>query len=203
LPEAKETMTMKRLHACTLFLAVAAAAPQPAPAADMTEQAMTAWIASARPVAQHDRLREMSGRWQVRQRDWASGAAPWNDARGTATWRPVLGGRFMEEELVTSLKHHPYHGMGLVGFDRDTGKYVGAWMDDFGTSLLPLQGDWDEGTRSLTLKGYIGPQADPRTQWVMKQTWHDKDHMTVEWWGPTAAGTSVKVVEVDYTRLGA
>ncbi|HSQ98403.1 MAG TPA: DUF1579 family protein [Sphingomicrobium sp.] len=194
---------MKLFQACILSLIAAAAAAQPAPAADMSEQAMNQWISSARPVAEHDRLRAMTGRWKVRQRDWRGGAAPWNDAQGTATWRPVLGGRFMEQELVTSLKDHPYHGMELVGFDRDSGKYVGAWMDDFGTSLLPLEGNWDEKTRSLTLKGYIGPQADPRMQWMMKQTWADKDHMTVEWWGPTAAGTTVKVVEVDYSRLAA
>lgn len=143
----------------------------------------------------------MTGRWRVRQRDWRGTGTPWNDAQGFATWRPVLGGRFMQQELVTSLGNHPYHGLGLVGFDRDSGKYVGAWMDDFGTSLLPLQGDWDEGTRTLSLKGYIGPQGDPRAQWVMKQIWSDNNHMTVEWWGPTAAGTSAKVVQVDYARV--
>ncbi len=194
---------MKLIRALPLTLIFAAALAQEGPAAEMSDQAMNAWISSAKPVAQHSRLAEMAGRWKVRQRDWRGGDAPWNDTHGTAIWRPLLGGRFMQQELATSLKTHPYHGLGLLGFDRETGKYVGAWMDDFGTSLLPLQGDWDESTKTLTLKGYIGPQADPRTQWVMRQTWRDRNHMTVEWWGPTASGTSAKVVQVDYTRISA
>jgi hypothetical protein len=194
---------MKRVSACILPVCILAAHAQPAHAAEMTEQAMSAWIASAAPVSQHALLQEMAGDWKVRQRDWRSGADPWNDAKGRATWRPVLGGRFMQQELVTSLKGHPYHGLGLIGFDRESGKFVGAWMDDFGTSLLPLEGSWDAATRTLTLKGYMGPQADPALQWVMKQVWHDKNHMTVEWWGPAPGRVSSKKVQVDYTRATA
>ncbi len=194
---------MTFFRACALPLIAAAAVAQAALAADMSDKAMDAWIASAAPTTEHARLQQLSGHWKVRQRDWRGGTAPWNDSEGLATWHPVLGGRFMQQELVTRLKNHPYHGLGLLGFDRDSGKYVGAWMDNFGTSLLPLQGDWDEVNRTLTLKGYLGAQANPSMQWVMKQTWHDRDHMTVEWWGPTAAGTSVKVVEVEYTRIRA
>lgn len=193
---------MKLLRVCAAVLNVSAVAG-PALATQMTDEAMHEWIASAAPVAQHSRLEQMTGRWRVRQRDWRGGAAPWNDAQGRATWRSVLGGHFMQQEIATTLGNHPYRGLGLIGFDRDSGKYVGAWMDDFGTSLLPLQGDWDEGTNTLTLKGYIGAQADPRAQWSMKQIWRDKNHMTVEWWGPTAVGTSAKVVQVDYTRISA
>ena len=191
---------MNRLRMCAIALGFAALS-QPLSAADMTEHALQQWMASAAPVAQHVQLQQMAGRWRIHQRDWRSSQTPWNDATGIATWRPVLGGRFIEQELVTTLGGHPYHGLGLIGFDREAGKYVGAWMDDFGTSLLPLEGSWDAASRTLNLKGYVGPQADPHMQWSMKQIWRDKNHVTVEWWGPSATGAPMKHVEVDYTRV--
>ena len=169
--------------------------------ADMSEQALAEWIASAAPAAQHLRLQKLSGRWTVHQRDWMGAGAPWNEADGEALWRPMLGGRFMQVELATALKGHPYHGIGVLGFHRDTGKYVATWMDDFGTSLLKLEGDWDEASRTLSLAGYLGAYGDPRTRWVMKQIWRDDDHLTVEWWGPAAGGASAKMVELQYSRM--
>ena len=192
---------MSSLRTCAIatLLAISPAAW----CAEMTDQSMQAWIASAAPSTQHRRLQELSGRWKVHQRDWMGSGAPWNEADGTATWRPMLDGRFMQLELATSLKGHPYHGVGVLGFHRDSNKYVATWMDDFGTSLLKLEGDWDEATHTLSLAGYLGPYGDARARWVMKQTWQDNDHLTVEWWGPTAGGATAKVVELQYTRVPA
>jgi hypothetical protein len=180
---------------------LAVAAQSPAWAGGPSEAAMQQWIASTTPVEQHAQLAKLVGNWRIRQRDWREAGEPWNDATGTASFRKILGGRFVVQEITTSLQGHPYHGWGVIGYDRDAEKYVAAWMDDFGTSLLRLEGDPGAKQDGFAVSGYLGPAGDPRARWTMKQLWKDDDHQVIEWWGPDREGRPMKKVEVDYERV--
>lgn len=178
-----------------------AAAPPKAPGMD--PRALQTWMDSAAPVAAHNRLKAYVGAWTTRQTDWLPTGDRWNAADGTATCRLILGGRFLQEDYTTSLDGHPFHALGLTGFDRQRNAYVAEWLDDFGTGVISLMGTFDAAGRVLTLlgpapEGQVGGRA--ATGWRVTDTWWDADHHAVAWWGQGIDGRPVKVSEIVYTR---
>jgi len=179
-----------------LALPVLGAAPTPP---GMNPKALQAWMDSAAPVAAHQKLQALVGSWTTHQKDWLPTGDLWNEAEGSATFRLILGGRFVQEDYTTALDGHPFHGLGLTGFDRQQNAYVAMWMDDFGTGIIPLEGGFDPAGRVLTL---TGGAATGRAAggWRVTDAWWDKDHHTVTWWGQGTDGKPVKLSEIFYTR---
>ena len=191
----------RRTAAALLSPLLLAAGPSQAPAMD--PKALQAWMDAAAPVAAHARLKAYVGTWTTRQTDWLLTGDRWNEADGTATCRLILGGRFLQEDYATTLDGHPFHALGLTGFDRQRNTYVAQWLDDFGTGVIALEGAFDSKGRVLTLNGpspsgFVGRHA--ALGWRVTDTWWDPDHHTVAWWGQGRDGRPVKVSEILYTR---
>ncbi|MGZ3182614.1 MAG: DUF1579 family protein [Telluria sp.] len=157
-----------------------------------TEAQMQNWMAATRPVAEHAKLAALAGAWKVHQRDFDQAGAPWSEADGTAEFGTFLDGRFLQQELHTALMGHPFNGVSLLGYNRESGQYVGTWMDNFGTSMMPLHGGFDAAGKVLTMEGTDG--------WSLKETWIDARHHRMEWWGPGPGGKPMLKVEVVYER---
>ncbi|GLH70359.1 hypothetical protein GETHPA_18920 [Geothrix rubra] len=190
-----------RSAALLMLPVLLAAGPPKAPAMD--PKAFQAWLDSAAPTAAHARLKAYVGAWTTRQTDWLPTGEKWNEADGTATCRLVLGGRFLQEDYATTLDGHPFHGLGLTGFDRQRNAYVAEWLDDFGTGVISLEGTFDGTGHVLTLlgpspAGSVGGHA--ASGWRVTDTWWDPDHHAVAWWGQGIDGRPVKVSEILYTR---
>lgn len=186
------------LGSSVLFLAASflSAAPKPP---GMNPKALQAWMDSAAPVAAHQKLQALVGTWTTHQQDWLPTGELWNEADGSATCHLLLGGRFVQEDYTTTLNGHPFHGLGVTGFDRQKNAYVAMWLDDFGTGFIPLEGTFDAAGRVLTLVGGV-PPGRTTGGWRMTDTWWDKDHHTVAWWGQGIDGKPVKLSEIRYTR---
>ena len=107
------------------------------------------------PVAEHARLRDYVGTWATHQTDWLPTGKTWNEADGTATCHLTLGGRFVQEDYTSALDGHPFHAMGLMGFDRQAKSYILLWMDDLNTGFVSLAGTFDGTGRVLTLLGAL------------------------------------------------
>lgn len=190
-----------------LLLAATLAAMLPARASDqvtkVSPKVLKGWMAQGMPVAEHARLRDYVGSWVTRQTDWLPDGKKWNEADGTATYHLVLGGRFVQEDYVTSLDGHPFHAMGLLGFDRQAKAYRLVWMDDLNTGFLTLSGTFDGTGRLLTLLGGLpaGTTGQVTTAgWRVTDTWWDPNHHAVVWWGQGPTGEPVKLSQILYTR---
>ena len=62
--------------------------------------------------------------------------APDQVSTATSVHRLVLGGRFLEQIYKGTSMGMPFEGMGFTGYDNVQQKYVGCWMDTFGTGLM-------------------------------------------------------------------
>lgn len=190
-----------------MFLVLASSAAfagTPGKVQGMDPKALQAWMAAAAPAAGHQKLLDYVGNWTTHQTDWMpTTGTKWNEADGTATCRLILGGRFVQEDYTTTLDGHPLHGLGLTGFDRQKNVYVSVWMDDFGTGIVSLEGGFDGTSHVLTLLGSpegAGVEGRPAVGWRVTDTWWDKNHHAVAWWGQAADGRPVKISEILYTR---
>ena len=81
------------------------------------------------------------GTYDVKVRTWVDPSKPPIESTATsvATW--VLGNRYVQQMLAGYVMGEPWSGIGYVGFDNTTKKYVMTYMDSGSTGM-----EWYTGT---------------------------------------------------------
>ena len=173
------------------------AAPQPSP-----EEMQAAWMESMNPGEEHQRLAAMIGRWNATTRFWMGEADP-VEGEGKAVMEWVLGERFVRQNFTGNFMGMDFEGLGYTGFDRNKKKYVGSWMDNFSTSMLYDEGQWDQASETIVFRGtFVDPLGrEIKGRSVVKV--HGPDRMTYTMYHTEPGSEEKKVGEITYTRAGA
>ena len=138
-----------------LLVLVLAATPLFAQTAqkDSTEAMIDMYVELAKPVPQHQKLAEMSGKWNVTTKLWFNPAEPPRVASGKATGRLILGGRFLQLDASVKGGGMDADSMTLIGFDRRTNDYTMIGLDTLGTYYITAAGKYDEAAKGILLDG--------------------------------------------------
>jgi len=149
----KSTLWMKvGLVAAALGLAAAVAvAGDEQPAADH-DAMMEAWMKAATPGEPHAFLASMAGDWKTTTTHYEMGEAG-EPTEGTASFKPVFGGRVVKGQYTGTMWGQPFEGMSLDGYDNIAGKYWSVWLDNTGTSLYVTHGRMLEDGKTLEHTG--------------------------------------------------
>jgi hypothetical protein len=171
---------------------------------EQQQQMMQQYMAMSKPGPEHEKLKEMVGDWNAEAKFLNPDGSPMGGGKGTMHITPMLDGRFyqMKFDGENSMMGQamPFHGIGIVGYDKGKKKYTSVWMDDMGTGMMITEGTCDGSV--ITSEGTM---CDPMTGQNCKvkevATHTDKDHMKYEMWG-TEPGQDkmVKMMEINYTR---
>jgi hypothetical protein len=188
------------LATCAIVLSSLAAVAQEQKMSPEQKAAMEAMVKAATPGEAHKKLSSMAGTWNTQVTMWMQPGAPPQVSTGTSTNKWVLGGRWMQETFDGTFMGKPFHGVGYTGYDNVKEQYVGTWMDTASTAVMTSMGKAeDDKTYSFT-----STIDDPLTKKPMdmktKVTVTDKNHHTMEMWGPAPDGTQFKMMEITYTR---
>jgi hypothetical protein len=97
---------------------------------------MAAWEKVMHPSEGHRRLEPMVGTWKAKTTFTMTPGAPPSVEENTSEHRLVLGGRFLEQRYTGTAMGMPFEGIGYTGYDNVQKKYVGTWMDNFGTGVM-------------------------------------------------------------------
>jgi len=169
----------------------------PSSSADMQSQMQQA-LAAAQPGPQHAQLMKVAGDYTTRETFYASGSEP-QESTGTAKLKPILGGRFLEEENSGQSFGQPYSGLRLYGYNNGSKQYEAIWIYDGSTAFLVLDGTSDDNGKTVRYSGaFLGPDGERQTLRVTI-THDDADHFTVKLLGESAGGMST--LETVYTRV--
>ena len=192
----------------TAALGCASAEPQPPPppaAPAMTaeeQQAFEDYLEAQKPGKHHAALEPLVGRFEAQVLHWAAPGQPPSSSSGVIenTW--VLGGRFVLTRFQGESAGLPFEGLGLLGYDTVSQKYVGNWADSMGTFLWPTaSGAFDDATDSITLSRVM---TDPMTGGLVKirdvTTIVDSDHITYEMFATHPGADEFKMLEARYVR---
>ena len=116
--------------------ATAKTATSPADCDPNDPEMMKAWQAAMTPSSGHRRLEPLVGTFSTRTSMWMAPGAPEASSEGVSEHRWAVGGRYLEQSYRGTFMNMPFEGLGFTGFDNVQGKYVGVWMDSFGTGLM-------------------------------------------------------------------
>lgn len=132
--------------------------PAAAPAAQapaMDKKAMSAAIEQrGGPVEQHKNLEPLVGDFNIEIRMSVAPGQPSLIAHAKGTGRWILGKRFVQTETEPAPGEDlKVYSQSTFGFDKRSGKYFWFGIDSTDTYSVFAEGDYDEATRTFTLKG--------------------------------------------------
>jgi hypothetical protein len=102
------------------------------------------------PGPEHKNFEPLVGNWDAKVKMWMDPSQPASESEGSLVRKPVLDGRFIQEEFDGKFAGFPYKGFGTVGFDRAKNAYVMTWIDSMGTALHLSKGTYDAATKTFT-----------------------------------------------------
>ena len=172
---------------------------KPATPAEPTQAEMQAMAEAATPGPVHTKLMKLAGEYSVTMKFFSDPRAEPIESSGTATLKPILGGRFLEEENSGDSFGQPYSGERIYGYNKGSKQYEAIWIYTGSTAFLVLNGTSDDDGKTVRYSGaFLGPDGKPQELHVtFKQV--DSDHFIVRLFGSGPAD-SAPVVETTYTR---
>lgn len=165
--------------------------------------AMEAMMKAAQPGEQHKLLAAMAGSWDVKVKMWMDPSKPPDESKGTSTMKMIMGGRYLQENVVGEFGGMKFEGQSVTAYDNLQKKYKSSWIDNMGTGIMAQEGSYDAGKKTFT---YEGEEIDPLTgkKSKMKTATHviDKDKFEVDMF-KVEGGKDIKVMHLDYARQAA
>jgi hypothetical protein len=158
------------------------------------------WAANATPGKAHENLAKLAGEWDATIRiSMGPGTGEWMESQGSATFKMILGGRYLKQSFKCLMEMPgeepmPFEGLGLTGYNNRTGQYESTWMDNTGTAInvsKSPEGTDPDDEESAATGTYYDPFMDLETQskevsrWVDDNT-HQFDYNALmpdgSWW---------------------
>lgn len=167
------------------------------------EEMMARWQAAMTPGDAHKKLESFVGTWDVKSQMWPNGPdGPPTESQGTATYKMIFGGRFLEEEFSGDMMQQPLTGVGFTGYDNMKQKYVGVWLDNMGTAVSTMEGVMDGDGKTLTMTGKMDEpmtgEKNKDVKYVMRLV--DPDTHVFEMYDPSMGGGNKPAMRLTYTR---
>jgi hypothetical protein len=194
---------MKILVAAALLLFASAAAADEAAKPSAEEQAMMEkYMKAATPGPEHQAMAKMAGKWKLQVTSWMKPGTPPAKSEGTAEFRPILGGRYLEQEVHGDMGGQPFEGRGIEGYDNVTKTRFASWVDNMATSApMVTRGRCAAGAKTCTLKGKaMDPILGKEIAVTETVTMTDDNNFKFEMSGPGPDGKPYKNLEIVYTR---
>lgn len=205
-----KTFTLFIVSACLALSTMSIFAQNPSPSAPPSADMMAQMMALTKLNENHQMLAELNGNWNYTTKFTLSPGAPPQESNGTAVRKSIMDGRFIVMDVTGKMQmpgpdgkpqEMEFKGHGLEGYDNAKKKFVGTWVDNFGTGIMTSLGDWDPATKMFTFVGEYEPLPGMKQQMHETLKVPDKNHMQFEMF-ENQGGQETKTMEINYTRAG-
>lgn len=156
---------------------------------------------ASQPTSQHQVLRDMAGEFDLVAKFWMDPTGEPEVSKGTSTAEMTLDGRFVVTRLDMTLtfagQSMPLSGMGVMGFNRQTGHYQSVWMDTMSTAQTIQTGTMEQGSLVVT-----GTTTSPFGESTLKNVYTIRDNgYDLEFWEPSpTTGEMVRTGIIEFRK---
>jgi hypothetical protein len=178
------------------------AAKQEAPGG-MEEMAamMEAFMKAATPGPQHAQLATWDGRWTLVVKHWMDPNMPPQESDATSTFKMLMDGRYLLENVDGTTPMGPFQGMGITAFDNVSQQFVNLWMDSMGTGVMISHAPAGDGAAIQYRGEYNNPMTGGPSKVRSEMLYVGADERTFTMW-EDRDGSEVKTMEISYKREG-
>ena len=157
------------------------------------------WEAASVVGERHAALEGLVGEWDVDV--WVALGGAQVESKGKATYRWLIEGRWLAQELECAVQGRPIKGFGVTGYDNFKGKYVSTWVDDQSTAMLRYEGQMNAKGDVLRTYGVMDePMTGEHDRPVMRVTRMGEGTHTVEVHDLTRPSGATTVLKITYTK---
>jgi hypothetical protein len=111
----------------------------------------------------------------------------------------LMGGMWLVSHFKGEMMGATFEGAGVFGYNPQTKKYTGTWVDTMSPYAMTTEGSWDEKTKTMTQMGKGKDAAG--TEMTMKLvTVYNDDGSRLFTIYPTMEGQTIKAMEIKYTK---
>lgn len=154
----------------------------------------------ATPGEPHKLLASLAGSWVTTTKEWMEPGKPPTETTGTAEYKMLLDGRFLQQDYVGQMMGKPFTGFEITGYDNLLKKYFTSWMSTMGTNIFMMEGMANTDGKTITLTGQHpepgGGHMTHRAIWKIV----DSNNQIFEMYGAHHGGKEMKIMEIIYTR---
>jgi hypothetical protein len=161
---------------------------------------MAAWQKAMTPSEGHKRLEPMVGSWATKTTFTMCPGEPADVSTGRSEHRWVLGGRYLEQRYTGTSMGMPFEGLGFTGYDNIQRKYVGTWMDSFGTGFMNSVGVGRAKGDSLQFDAEAVDPSGQTVRFRCKLQIQDRNRHNYEMWTHAPNGKLYRMMRVEYSR---
>jgi hypothetical protein len=152
----------------------------------------------------HQLLAKDNGTWTESITMWMAPGAPPSSWTATSTYSMALGGRYQQAKHTGTFDGMPFEGMSTTGYDNARKKFINTWIDNMGTGIIYLEGDWDSTASTIH---YSGMQTDPVSAKQVKirqdVTYNPDGSQIITMYGPPmGGGKNYKMMEIVAKKKG-
>jgi hypothetical protein len=157
---------------------------------------------AATPGPEHEKLKSITGSYDVATKFWMDPAGPPQEMAGKSEIKMMYGDRYQVQDFSGTMMGQPFSGHSMMGYDVARKKYFSTWIDSTSTGMSIGEGTADKSGNVIT---FTTSMTDPRTGKVVK----GKDIITINpdgtftmegWYPPITGGKPFKMMEITYTK---
>jgi hypothetical protein len=162
-------------------------------------QLEAAFKAFAAPGKEHEQFKRLVGTWDAEVVSIHDPTAPPEKAKAKATFRLLLGGRYLQQQFAGESDGQKFEGLGISGYDNAQKKFVGSWIDSVGTGIMHTEGHYNAEKDELVEIGESSSPAGPMKLKMITQYVSD-DKMVFTMLMLLPGNQEQKMMEITYTR---
>jgi hypothetical protein len=180
-----------------------AAAPTTTPEAPAMDSAVMAkaWENFMTPGEMHKWMASHAGTWDAEVTSFMPGAEP-STSKATEVVKMVMNGLYQEGNLSGTMMGMPFTGKSIMAYDNAKKQFALTWIDNLGSGLMLMTGQYDAATKTMNLNG---TQTDPATGKDSKvrqeQKFIDDDNYVLTMYGDGPDGKEAKFMEAKFKRV--
>jgi hypothetical protein len=149
-----------------------------------------AWQMFMTPGAMHKWMASFEGKWDAVMVSYQGpDAPPTPESKLKVTCKMIYNGLYQETVYDGEVMGMKFEGKATLAYDNARKKFINTWIDNMGSGLLVMEGDWDEAAKTLRV---VGQSTDPVSGNQMKFTQLtkviDDKHQQIEMYGSLRPG---------------
>ncbi len=166
------------------------------PAAPLDSAAlMKAWADFMTPGEMHKLMSSWAGKFEADVTMWMDPEAPPTKNKATSEAK-MWNGLYLITTNKGTMNGMPFEGMSTIAYDNSKKKFINTWIDNMGSGIMIMEGDYNPTTKTLTLEGKMTDCTTGKDSKVREITkFNDDGSQLMEMYMPDGKGNEMKTME--------
>ena len=111
-----------------------------------------AWANYMTPGEVHKMLAKADGKWDAEISFYYSPDSP-SVNKAVCKNEMIFDGRYQQSTYEGTVDGMPFEGVGTLAYDNAKKIYISTWIDNMGTGIMYMEGNYDAAAKTMYMKG--------------------------------------------------